>query len=389
MRRRGLGVLIVGLALLVPAASSAAHPASIGRANLDGSGANQIFITANEQGANSLTPGSLAADADHLYWVSASDTIPPGDAIARANLDGTAVDRSFIDIGPYIVGGLAVGADHIYWTGSSTIGFANLDGTGMTHVLVNNLVGANGLALDSNHMYWTNYSDDTIGRANLDGAEVHKRFISGSGDVSGGVAVDSNYIYWAHATYDGHGDQIQGSWIGRATLDGTQVDQHFIKTNITESSELAVDSRHIYWADLTNAKVGRAKLDGSRVHEDLEPGAFASGGVAVESNHVYWGNWPRPSMKIGKPKQHKDRGIGRLPVRVFGPGKLVLEGKGLRTDTKSVASANRYRLALKPTGAKKRKLRRHGSVHVTANVTFTLTGAHPRTKSKSVRLVKR
>jgi hypothetical protein len=51
-----------------------------------------------------------------------------------ANLDGTAVNQSFIT-GANIPTGVAVNSGHIYWTNRNafpaTIGRANLDGTGV------------------------------------------------------------------------------------------------------------------------------------------------------------------------------------------------------------------------------------------------------------------
>ena len=58
---------------------------SIGRANLDGSGVNQGFIT----GANH--PDLMAIDGGHIYWANES-----ANTIGRANLDGSGVNESFI-----------------------------------------------------------------------------------------------------------------------------------------------------------------------------------------------------------------------------------------------------------------------------------------------------
>ena len=67
----------------------------------------------------------MAVDADHVYWTNINGTI------GRANLDGTGVDQSFITDTSAI--GVAVDADHVYWSDASTgtIGRANLDGTGV------------------------------------------------------------------------------------------------------------------------------------------------------------------------------------------------------------------------------------------------------------------
>jgi hypothetical protein len=59
---------------------------TIGRANLDGTGADRRFIRA---GFGS-PPSWVAVDAEHVYWGTIDGTI------GRANLDGTGVDPSFI-----------------------------------------------------------------------------------------------------------------------------------------------------------------------------------------------------------------------------------------------------------------------------------------------------
>ena len=105
-------------------------PREIGRANLDGTGAEQSFITGTSalRTASPSTPSTstgrwrrpqsrlnrprqprrlarnhsfitatghlpqgIAVDAEHIYWTAGSPA-----AIARANLDGSGVDRSFI-----------------------------------------------------------------------------------------------------------------------------------------------------------------------------------------------------------------------------------------------------------------------------------------------------
>jgi hypothetical protein len=111
---------------------------TIGRANLDGSGANQRFIT------GATRPSGVALDDRYIYWANAL-----AGTIGRANLDGSGADQGFI-------------------TGASN---------------------PQGLAVDDRHVYWTNRGTGTIGRADLDGSGADQGFITGAGDPLG-VAVD-------------------------------------------------------------------------------------------------------------------------------------------------------------------------------------------------------
>jgi len=58
---------------------------TIARANLDGSGANQRFIT------SASVPEGVAVDAAHVYWAN-----PDIGTIGRANLNGSGANQRFI-----------------------------------------------------------------------------------------------------------------------------------------------------------------------------------------------------------------------------------------------------------------------------------------------------
>jgi len=185
----------------------------IGRANLDGSGAIQNFI---EMSGFSF-PAGIAVDGTYLYLNDSYNN-----AITRATLDGTSVNRYFI--------------------------------TGAGGIYANN--GMVGVAVDPNYIYWDNVSSNTIGRANLNGTGVNQSFIT-LGGATGlqYLTVDGTYIYWSN---------INTSSIGRAKLDGTGVNQNFI-TGITQPTGIAVDGVYIYWVNQYNT-IGRASLDGTGIN---------------------------------------------------------------------------------------------------------------------------
>jgi len=268
---------------------------TIGRANLDGTMANQNFIPG---AAQPFASPEVAVDAAHIYW-----TDERAGTIARANLDGTGVDQSFItgvsDTGGGTVtvpkdGGpgtsnfpalrVTVDAAHVYWTNSATgtIGRANLDGTHVNRKFITRVGSPLGVAVDAAHVYWADNATGTIGSANLDGTGVDQNFIGGLGsgvNPTGGVAVDAAHVYWAN-----------GQTIGRANLDGTAMDLSFIPFAGSPDG-LAVDAGHVYWADLLALStrqgsrfwaIARADIDGSRVNLTFITGGTQPLGVAVD-----------------------------------------------------------------------------------------------------------
>jgi len=112
---------------------------SIGRANIaDGSGANQLWIT------GAANPQGVTVDGAFIYWVNASSG-----RIGRANLNGTGANQFFITAGrpEWIV----VDSANVWWTNGSplySIGRANLDGMGVNQTFIHTLSATSGLAIN-------------------------------------------------------------------------------------------------------------------------------------------------------------------------------------------------------------------------------------------------
>lgn len=158
---------------------------SIGRANLDGSEATLSFITGLE------LPCDVAVDSRHIYWMERG-------GIGRANLDGSAAQRGFAPI-PFWTGGcgIAIGGRYLYWGQAGTIRRLDLDGEAAAETLVSGVGAVEGITLDDNYMYWANWGEDnvaSIGRARLDGSEVNPRWIVSPERQLLGVAVDGRPV---------------------------------------------------------------------------------------------------------------------------------------------------------------------------------------------------
>ncbi len=240
---------------------------TIGRANPDGSGADERFVT----GASD--PFGIAVNAQHLYWTNFGTGSGHGSTIGRATLDGTGAQQRFVT-GADDPGATAVDRAHIYWanTASGTIGRANLDGTGIDQRFITGAAAPVGLAVDGQHVYWSNGGSNAIGRANLNGTGVAENFITGA-DGLAGLAVDGQHIYWGN---DG------SATIGRANIDGSGVDQSFI-TGAGVPNGVSVDGQHIYWTDSNGSTIGRANLDGSGADPRFITGADHPYGLAVDA----------------------------------------------------------------------------------------------------------
>jgi virginiamycin B lyase len=225
-----------------------------------------------------LALASASRAGAFVYWANNSSG---STTIGRAANDGTGVNQSFIG-GARNPCGVAVDAAHLYWANNvagGTIGRANLDGTGVNQSFIGGANSPCGVAVDAAHLYWANINGGTIGRANVDGTGVNQNFIGGA-HLPCGVAIDSAHVYWAN---------LDGT-IGRANLDGTGVNQSFIPFAIVPCG-VAVDGAHVYWADAgAGDTIGRADLDGSNPNQAFVDGASGACGVAADSARLYWAN---------------------------------------------------------------------------------------------------
>ena len=246
-----------------------ANTKTIGRANLDGTGANGGFIK-----VVGGFPNGVAVDGAHVYW-----TVPNTNTIGRANLDGTGTNQSFIT-GANVPEGVAVANGHLYWTndGNGTIGSADLVNGTVDQRFITGANGSNLLAADAGHLYWTiigsQFTPNTIGRADLpDGSNVNPSFIGGSVGTPEGVAVDSAHVYWT---------DLLGGRIGRANIDGTGPENPFIG-GAHNPTGIAVDAGHVYWSNFLSNAIGSANIDGSNINQTFI-GAAGPEGVAVDAS---------------------------------------------------------------------------------------------------------
>jgi virginiamycin B lyase len=362
--------------------------ATIGRANLNGTGANQSFISGASQ------PEGVAVDAGHIYWANAATN-----TIGRATLDGGEVNQSFIT-GANRPDGVAVDAAHIYWTNfnGGTIGRANLNGTGANQSFITGTNGPSGVAVNGAHVYWTNgVPAGTIGRSDLDGENPVQTFIIGT-DYPFGLVVDAANIYWTNAGTN---------TIGRANLDGGSPNPSFI-SGPSDSYGVAVDSGHIYWGEYegTGTTIGRAGLAGNLIEPNFITGASGPTGVAVDSLPL---SPPPPPLSLSPqspsprlppsnrftitPRGTCGRSCSAIRVKltVESAGSLIAEdalagGRSARDATRSrgrkprvirlaqAVTVGASNLNLKLTPSARESLKQGRTLHIKVRFTFTPTG---------------
>jgi hypothetical protein len=379
------------------------------------------------------------ASANFIYWGNEGQT-----TIGRAKINGTGANNAFIS-GLTGVHAVAVDSKFIYWTQgmgpTSSIGRANLDGSGANQNFIPNsagvafslLVAQPGIAVTSSGIYWENSSTGTIGRANIDGSGPNPSLINFGTSMPCGIAADQNFVYWL--------DIGAGNRIGRAAADGSSPDQNFVTglSTVAPGCGLAVDPNFLYWGNGAKA-VGRVPVGGGSPTNVFVPSAVGSAndvcGVAVNSQFVFWGNSgatdfigranlnggsPNPGLIAGATDpclmaaapsnkitvnsvtRKKKKGTATINAKVPGPGQVTLNQTSTPPDVNATAAAvkqqgltitaaSSFKLAVKPVGKTAKKIKkqlkkkRTAKVKVSVFIHFVPAGVAGVANTKQVRV---
>jgi hypothetical protein len=347
-------LLAVIVLLLVPSLASAnfvywtnqSPGSSIGRAKINGTGANNAFIA----GLND--PHGVAVDSKFIYWSQGDGTTG---SIGRANIDGSGANSSFI---PHSAGidapqGVAVTPTSIYWAnGDGTIGRANIDGGSPTSGFITLLNSSCGLAADSSFVYYTDGGNNKVGRAPLGGGAADPYIsVPMSSGVFCGIAVDPNFVYW--------GSDV-GNSVGRAPVGGGTADATFLPAGTTGGGPtgVAVNSQYIFWGNSNATAIGRSNINGGSPNPTLIPGA---------SNPLLLAAAPSNKITVNSVTKKKSKGTATINAKVPGPGQITLNQTSTPPDTNATAAAvkqvgltipqaSSFSLAVKPVGKTAKKL---------------------------------
>lgn len=231
-----------------------------------------------------VLPATIA-DAQKMYWTDRGSS-----KIQRANLDGSGAEDLVVTsvIEPISIA-LDVVGGKMYWTEASPGDFmilrANLDGTNV-EFLVTKLLEPSGIALDTTagKLYWTDVGTGKISRANLDGSSRENLVIDPSLDaIEIALDVSGGKLYWTGST-------PSGSMVFRANLNGTNV--QVLVTGLFSASGIALDTAggKMYWTDFAAGKIQRSNLDGTGVTDLVTTGIYEPVRIALDvvAGKMYW-----------------------------------------------------------------------------------------------------
>lgn len=217
----------------------------------------------------------------YLYWGE-------NQSVARANLGGGGVRSLIAHTGRGGIDGVAVSPRYIFFAGGQgVIGRANLNGSDVHPDLINipqptlngvlqREANAGDLAVAGAYVYWSSTSLESIGRASVDGGEVDANLIPVEGFVFG-ISIYAGHIYW-----------VTNHAIGRAKLDGSNVEPSFIPLVGMGGGGIAVAHGYIYWTPYSGGTISRASITDRKVDPEFVTDLGEVANLAVAGNHIYW-----------------------------------------------------------------------------------------------------
>ncbi len=179
---------------------------TVGRADIDGAPASvdPDFI------CGASNPQGIAVNATHVYWASAGKDLEDR-SIGRAEIDGEGVEQVFFKPGLNIPHGVALSGSHLYFDqktdDSASIRRIPLEGGEEEFLFIGQGSEIRSVAIDAANVYWTAQGEGSIGRIPLSDfaetsickttASCKKDFVKGIEGALNGLAVDSSRLYWS------------------------------------------------------------------------------------------------------------------------------------------------------------------------------------------------
>jgi hypothetical protein len=301
--------------------TSGSPNSSIARAKLNGTALNTAFIA----GLND--PHAVAIDSRFIYWTQGDAT---NGSIGRAALDGTGANQEFIPHGAGVSdpSGIAVTPTAIYWqNGGGHVARANLDGTGVNTSFIPTTDSGCGLTADSSFLYFHDHAQTAIGRSTLDGASVSPGFAATS-QAFCGLSIDVNYLYWATGA---------GNSVGRVPVDGGSPEADFIDDGSAGGGTggVGVNPQFVFWTNYGTDAIGRAAVNGS----GRNPTLIGSAGVSGPAGPSQLAVAPSNKITVNSITINKKQGTASVIARVPGPGHVSIDELGNQPDAGASAAA--------------------------------------------------
>ncbi len=283
---------------------------TIGRAKIgvtEAEGINREFIV------EASDPDGIAVDANHLYWANVNLKEEGGGflgCMGRAEISGgtpTNITQRFIQ--GFVQGDVAINeADtKVYYSRPNPLAAANgfirrsnIDGSNDStwpgDVTIDNDEEAPVIAVDGSHLYWTNFTENEIGRSDLDGTAASREqgFIEEAGHPRG-LTVDGSHLYWSanQAVVKNPGNDLyryhaiadsEGNHLTDIAPDSSPSDKDGVEVQgVLGVSE---DGAYVYYA--ANGVPDNLAISSNAEGEEAEPGNCDTAKVTGICNLYAW-----------------------------------------------------------------------------------------------------
>ena len=204
-----------------------------------------VLLSAGSAGSSTLPRPSRA-----LYYETA--VTPATYAIDKLSLSAPRVSTQVVEVGSASLFGIAVGGPYIYWSTEhgardrGAIMRASLNGEHVRR-MVGGVTSADSVIAVHGYIYWADRH--AIGRMALDGSHLQRHLIDlpveQANAVAASIASDGTYLYFS---------RCDDNTIGRADLDGNDVDEGFISLGAKSCPQGLAVAGTAYLLDATRVR---------------------------------------------------------------------------------------------------------------------------------------
>jgi len=212
-----------------------------------------------------------------------------GDDLVQASVVGLAADQT----------SAYYGNNNALAAGGRAVGRIRLDGSAKQDSFIVDGAAPTDVEVSTTHVYWATGFDSRIGRARVDGTEVEKSWRSSLPHSAGSLALSATHLYFASYSFQSTNHVISRLDLATGVVtqlltreggDGTEGSKLTPEATPSAPSGLVVTASHLYVVTL-GGWIARSNLDGSGLVNDwaqnTHDGSPASGSFMADTDGVY------------------------------------------------------------------------------------------------------
>jgi hypothetical protein len=237
--------------------------------------------------SNQPSPTRLTYYSNIVFWVNQGDS--------SIWTGGVGTTPTKVASNQHGLMGVAASGSYLFWTADSSVWRSNWDGTGVQALATN--VQPRDIYYAERWVFWANGNPGSYSLMRVSDAGLSMEQIIGQLTQVQAFRVDNSKVYWS---------DISQFAVGKvASISQEGGDVTVLAGNQNSPTSIATDAEYVYWGDAQEPKIQRVRKTGGSPETVIKfpvERAYTPQRLAVNSRYIYWTDMTGSLMRCTKPQ---------------------------------------------------------------------------------------